>query len=110
MQYQGITLNRIPHLFIQNKRVEEFSLLMHNRAPGPKFVIKAIDSVIGAHTEKLKEQILKQIPVDDPKRTKQLCTHLSIAVGERTEIALNIRLDDGITNGAGNVVKKSNSV
>ena len=76
---------------------------MHDKAPGPKFVIQATDSVIGAHTENLKEQILKQIPVDDPKRTKQLRTHLCIAIAERKEIALNVCLDDGIANGAGNV-------
>lgn len=105
-QTESEAYNHIPHLFIQNKRVEEFNLLMHNKAPRPKFVIQATDSVIGAHTKKLKEQILKQIPVDDPKRTKQLRTHLCIAIGERTEIALNLHLDDGITNGAGNVVKK----
>ena len=29
-----------------------------------------------------------------------------MSVGERTEIALNVRTDDGMTNGAGNVVKK----
>ena len=75
---------------------------MLNKAPRPKFVIQATDSVIGAHTKKLKEQILKP----DPKRTKQLRTHLCIAIGERTEITLNLHLDDGITNGAGNVVKK----
>ena len=83
---------------------------MHNRASGPKFVINAIDNVMGVHTEKLKQQILKQIPVDDPKRTKQLRTHLCIAIGEMTEIALNVRLHDGMTNGAGNVVKKSSLV
>ena len=81
-QTESEAYNHIPHLFIQNKRVEEFNLLMHNKAPRPKFVIQATDSVIGAHTKKLKEQILKQIPV------------------------INLHLDDGITNGAGNVVKK----
>ena len=30
---------------------------------------------------------------------------LNIAVGEGTEISLNTRIDDGITNGAGNVIK-----
>ena len=30
---------------------------------------------------------------------------LNIAVGERTEISLNTRIDDGMTNGAGNVIK-----
>ena len=67
-QTESEALNHIPHLFIQNKRVEEFNLLMHNKAHGPKFVIQAIDSVIGAQTEKLKDQILKQIPVDDPNK------------------------------------------
>ena len=30
---------------------------------------------------------------------------LRLAVGERTEISLNIRTDDGMINGAGNVIK-----
>ena len=30
---------------------------------------------------------------------------LNIAVGERTEISLNTRINDGMTNGAGNVIK-----
>ena len=30
---------------------------------------------------------------------------INIAVGERTEISLNTRIDDGMTNGAGNVIK-----
>ncbi len=38
--------------------------------------------------------------------TKQIASNLRLSVGERTEIALNVRTDDGMTNGAGNVVKK----
>lgn len=30
---------------------------------------------------------------------------LNLAVGERTEISLNTKTDDGMTNGAGNVIK-----
>ena len=30
---------------------------------------------------------------------------LNLAVGERTDISLNIRTDDGLTNGAGNIIK-----
>jgi hypothetical protein len=48
---------------------------------------------------------LSQIP-DDPRKTKQIASNLQLSVGERTEIALNVRTDDGMTNGAGNVVKK----
>ena len=40
-----------------------------------------------------------------PKNTKQLPRNLCVAEGERTKIALNVRTDDGLTNGASNVVK-----
>ena len=94
-----------PHLFIQNKKVNEFNQRVHNAATGEKFSIKAIDSVIGANSAQLRDKILSQIP-DDPRKTKQIASNLQLSVGERTEIALNVRTDDGMTNGAGNVVKK----
>ena len=94
-----------PHLFIQNKKVNEFNERVHNAATGEKFSIKAIDSVIGANSAQLRDKILSQIP-NDPRKTKQIASNLQLSVGERTEIALNVRTDDGMTNGAGNVVKK----
>jgi len=36
----------------------------------------------------------------------QLAFNLQLAEGERTEIAVNIRTDDGMTNGAGNIIRK----
>lgn len=48
---------------------------------------------------------MKQIP-SDPRKTKQLASNLRLAEGERTEVAINIRTDDGMTNGARNVIKK----
>ncbi|CAB4033060.1 ATP-dependent DNA helicase PIF1 [Paramuricea clavata] len=65
----------------------------------------AIDSVIGANSAQLRNKILSQIP-DDPRKTKQIALSLQLSVEERTEIALNVRTDDGMTNGCGNVVKK----
>ena len=53
----------------------------------------------------LRDKILSQIP-DDPRKTKQIASNLQLCVGERTEIASNVRTDDGMTNGAGNIVKK----
>ena len=73
--------------------------------PGPKYSIKAHDTVIGAQSQALREKILKQIPLDQPNKTSQLHTVLNLAVGERTDISLNIRTDDGLTNGAGNIIK-----
>lgn len=48
---------------------------------------------------------MKQIPVD-PRKTEQLASNLQLAEGERTEITVNVRTDDGMTNGAGNIIKK----
>ena len=93
-----------PHLFIQNAKIDEFNERVHNAATGNKYQIKAQDSVIGANSSELRERILTQIP-NDPRKTKQLALNLRLAEGERTELVMNIRTDDGMTNGAGNVTK-----
>ena len=93
-----------PHLFIQNAKVNDFNDKAHNALTGTKYSIKAHDSVVGAESQELRDKILKQIP-SDPRKTKQLHSILHLAVGERTEISLNTRTDDGMTNGAGNVIK-----
>ena len=67
--------------------------------------IKAQDSVIGANSAELRDKIMRQIPLVLLKNTRQLATNLHIADEERTEIALNVRTDDGLTNGASNVIK-----
>ena len=48
---------------------------------------------------------MKQIPTD-PRKTKQVVYNLQLAEGERTELAINVRIDDGLTNGASNDSKK----
>ena len=93
-----------PHLFIQNAKVDEFNERVHNAALGNKYRIKAQDSVIGANPAELREKILQQIP-NDPRKTEQLAWNLCLAEGERTELAMNIQTEDGMTNGAGNVIK-----
>ena len=64
------------------------------------------DSVIGACSAELKEKIMRQIPYVPLKNSKQLAHKLNTAVGLRTEIAIYIRTDDGLTNGASNVIKR----
>ena len=93
-----------PHLFIQNAQVNEFNDRAHRAISGAKYSIKAHNSVIGANSQQLRDKILQQIP-SDPRKTKQLHGTLNLAVGERTEISLNTRTDDGLTNGAANVIK-----
>ena len=95
----------IPHFFIQNSKVDEWNNRVHMAATGDKYTIRALDSVIGANSPELRSKILNQIPLD-PRKTKQLASNLQLAEGERTERALNARADDGITNGANNIIKK----
>ena len=92
------------HLFIQNAKVDEFKQRAHNAATENKFTINAQDSVIGAISPELRKKILRQIP-NDPRKTKQLASTLCLAEGERTHLVMNVRTEDGMTNGAGNVVK-----
>ena len=92
------------HLFVQNSKVNDFNNEAHNALSGKKYSIKAQDSVIGAQSPELRDKVLKQIP-SDPRKTKQLHSVLKLAVGERTEISLNTRTDNGMTNGATNVIK-----
>ena len=87
-----------PHLFIQNAKVDEFNVRAHNAARGNKFRINTQDSVIGANSPELRDKILTQIP-KDPRKTKQLALQLCLAEGERTELVINIRTEDGMTNG-----------
>ena len=103
---QEDTINPLdaPHLFIQNAKVDEFNVRAHNAARGNKFQINAQDSVIGANSPRLRDKILRQIP-KDPRKTKQLALQLCLAEGERTELVMNLRTEDGMTNGAGNVIK-----
>ena len=48
---------------------------------------------------------MKQIP-NDPRKTWQIISNPKLAEVERTELAVNVRIQDGMTNGAGNIVKK----
>ena len=95
----------VPHLFIQNQKVNDFNEKVHNAATGEKFAIKAVDSIIGAKNPQLQDKILSQIP-DDPRKTKQIATNLQLSVGERTEMVSNVHTDDGMTNGASNIIKR----
>ena len=95
----------VPHLFVQNAKVSEYNSRVHHALPGIKYEIKAQDSVIGANSVELRDKIMKQIPTD-PRKTKQLVCSLQLAEGERTELAINVRIDDGLTNGASNVIRK----
>ena len=94
-----------PRLFIKNALVDNYNEKVLESFIDNKYTIKAQDSVIGAYSAELKEKILMQIPYVSLRNSKQLAHKLKLAVGQRTEIAINVRTDDGLTNGASNVIK-----
>ena len=82
---------------------------MHQAATGEKHTIKSQDSVKGATSSELRDKIMRQIP-DQPRITKQIVSNLHLAQVQRTALAMNIRTQDGMTNGGGNVVKEGTVV
>ena len=75
-----------PHLFIQNKKVNEFNEKVHNASSNKKFNVKAQFSVVGTNPLELRRKIVKQIP-NDPRKTKQLRSNLKLSEGQRVETA-----------------------
>lgn len=59
----------VPHLFIQNAKVNHHNNIAHNGLPVAKYSIKARDSVIGTQTKELKYKVPKQVP-NNPRKTK----------------------------------------
>jgi len=95
---------------IRNDEVSKSTNSLSLFCCGPKYSIKAHDSVIGAESQKLKDKILKQIRDDKPNKPNHLHTALNLAIGEITDISLNMRTDDGLTYGASNVINKNSSI
>ena len=85
--------------------VDDYNETVYQTSTGNKYKINAHDSVIGAISAELREKIMRQIPHVPLKNYKQMARKLQVAEGERTEIALNVRTDDRLTNGASSVVK-----
>lgn len=57
-----------PHLFIEDKNVQKFNRKVYNRCSEEKFVITALDSVVGTDNKKIQEKLLRKIP-SDPRKT-----------------------------------------
>lgn len=66
---------------------------------GAKYSIKAHDNSMRL------ENRLKRFPYNQPNKTSQLYTVLNLAEGEGTDIPMNVRTGDGLTNGADDVIK-----
>jgi hypothetical protein len=95
----------VPHLFPTNEMVNNHNAQFFARCTTEKAIVKAVDCVMGDLRPAIKERIKSKIPKDASK-TAGLMYELQIAVDMRYETIANISVEDGITNGAGCVVKK----
>ena len=80
-----------PRLFIQNALVDSYNEKVFESFIDNKYTIKAQDSIVGACSAELQEKIMRQIPYVSLRNFKQLAHKLKVAVGQRTEIAINVR-------------------
>ncbi len=77
-------------MFIQNAFVDDYNEKVYESFTGDKYVINTQDSVIGACSVELKEKIMRQVPYVSLRDSKQLARKLKLAVGQRTEMAVNV--------------------
>ena len=100
------TFKAMPHLFSTRKDVSTHNLSILNELPSErKIVIEAIDTVSGDISVKLRETIISKIPTD-PSKTMGLETKLTLGCDLPAELALNVNVVDGLTNGAACVIKR----
>ena len=81
--------------------MDEFNTRTHNSLSGADYSEREHDSVMGADCKERRNKILRQV-FNNRRKTEQLGSVLKLSVGERTEISLNTRIDDGMINDAGN--------
>ncbi|XP_069109665.1 ATP-dependent DNA helicase PIF1-like [Argopecten irradians] len=96
----------IPHLFIENRFVDDFNSNLIQKLHTSKVTVKA-DTDILSQTKmsaEVKKTLVQALP-DKQSTTGQLKTSLTIAVDMIYDISVNLEVSDGLTNGATCVVK-----
>ncbi|KAK3102105.1 hypothetical protein FSP39_008803 [Pinctada imbricata] len=89
----------IPHIFLQNKKVNAFNNQIYELSNERKIHVKASDYIIGDVDAEIKEKVRKSIPVDTSK-TMGLSKDLNLSIGMQCEVSVNVDVEDGISNGS----------
>ena len=93
------------HLFRTNAEVDRHNSQVFNTCTLHKLTVAAVDSVVGVVSDDLADHILQLVP-QDARKTMQLPEWISLAVGCRYEISINVNISDGLANSAGGVLQK----
>ena len=95
----------VPHLFMENKFVDDFNDEIIEQLSGPKTTIQSHDTVVADLPKSTKERLLSRIPKDASK-TANLSHSLTIAEGMIYDIAVNLDVNDGLANGSTCIAKR----
>ena len=93
------------HLFSTNTAVDEHNHEIYHKSSNEKVEIKAIDIVLGDLSNDLKDRLKKQIP-NDPSKTIGLYSTCLVLKEAKYDLATNVSVVDGMTNGAECLIKK----
>ncbi|KAJ8043451.1 hypothetical protein HOLleu_10534 [Holothuria leucospilota] len=97
------------HLFQTNAKVNAHNEQMFSLLDITKVEVPSCDIVTGDVTSTVKEKIITLIPHDSNK-TMGLMSKLSLGIGQRVDLCLNVAVDDGLINGASGIVRYIDSV
>ena len=93
------------HLFAEKAGVYEHNDNIMNLMEVEKVVIPCHDTVVSANISPRKAQeLISQVP-DDASVTANLEKNLTVAVGMKYVMLVNVSVEDGLTNGATGEVK-----
>ena len=93
-----------PHLFIENKFVDNFNKEFIQCLTTVKVEVTSHDAVIADVPKSNKDRLLKSLP-NDSSKTANLARLLVLAVGMIYDITINLDVNDGIANGSSCIVK-----
>ena len=92
----------ITHLFPTNASVDAHKNALYTLSKTDKAQIKAVD-MIGDTSDDHKRQIKDKIP-DDPTKTMDFYSQVSVATEAKYDLISNVDVTDGLTNGVGSVI------
>ncbi|KAK3097672.1 hypothetical protein FSP39_011969 [Pinctada imbricata] len=94
----------VPHLFVENKFVDNFNKDFIDTLSTVKVEVLSHDAVVADLPKSTKDRLLKSLPMDSSK-TANLAHSLVLAVGMIYDITVNLDVNDGIANGSTCIVK-----
>ncbi|KAJ8025727.1 ATP-dependent DNA helicase PIF1 [Holothuria leucospilota] len=92
------------HLFQTNAKVNAHNEKMFSLLDITKVEVPSNDIITGDVSNTIKKKMISLIPHDSNK-TMGLMNKLSLGIGQRVDLCINVSVDDGLINGASGIVK-----